>query len=122
MFERWKAKWGREQLKKHRKFLDEIRTQFVAHLLKKEPTLVDAFSKQTRILNGRKVITICITEKLYRTLLQKFVTPIDVIDDIVDTIKVTGEPVGYWVDIPIYMNHLLQKAPIFVVGEITWEL
>lgn len=121
-FRRWKAKLVRDQLKKHRKFLDEVREKFVDHLFGKEPTLIDAFAKQIRILKDRRIIAVFMTEDLYRSLLQKFVQPTSVIDDIVSTVKSTGEPVGFIGNIPIYINTLLEKAPIFVVGEIKWEL
>jgi len=102
--------------------LNEVRTQFIDHILKKEPTLIDAIAKQVRILNGRKIVAIFITEDFYRELLNKFMFPPEAIEGVVGTIKATGEPVGFWSGVPVYVSMLMEKAPIFVVGEIKWEL
>jgi len=120
----WQAarygKWYAEQ----RSLIDTIRKSFINHLLAKEPDIIEAIAKQSRVMgeNRRAVIAIFISEAAYVNILRKIVEPSEKVSETVNVIKLLQEPVGYLGALPIYLSGLLSKAPIFVVGEISWQL
>jgi len=127
-YKEWKTKRDSrifaEKYKVHTEFMDRVRTSFTSGFMK-DPTLIDAYSKQSRILqksDNRTVIAVFVDEGTYIQVLKSCINPIDKVDTIVTTVKATGEPIGAIGDIPMYLSSLMSKAPVFVVGEIRWEL
>lgn len=119
-----KTKWATEQSKKHREFLNTVKSAFVTQLTAHEFSIMEGITKQSFILkrDDRKIIAIFVDETTCKQILMNCVTPVESVPTILTTIKNTEEPIGHVDDIPVYISQLMSKAPVFVVGEITWQL
>ena len=112
------------QYKKQHEFLDSIKNTFNTHLISKEYSILEGIVKQSKILrsNDRDVIAIFITIPTYRDILKRCVVPNNTVENIININLLLAAPVGNIGEIPIYVSPLMKQAPVFVVGEIKWEL
>ena len=127
MFKWWEHYQTRKfaiRYKQHREFLNKVKDTFTNQLLAREQVLINAYAKQSHILaaSNRAVIAVFIREDVYKDILLRCITPKNSVQDIIDTMKNTQEPIGFFGDVPIYLSDLMTQSPIFVVGEITWTL
>jgi hypothetical protein len=103
---------------------DQARQSVVDQLVR-DPILMDAYTKQSQILknNERKIIAILITENTFDSLFNRIsITEPETKATIRAALVFSGKPVGFLTDIPIHISKIMKRAPIFVIGEITWEL
>jgi hypothetical protein len=123
--------WHRRQLRKYkqwdvirRQLIESVKFTFIKQLLNKEPILLEAIAKQSSIMqnNGRETIAVFVSEDTCKHILEQCVEPVESVDDIIQTFKTTGESLGSIGEVPVYLSSLMNRAPIFVVGEISWQL
>ena len=93
-------------------------------ILHKHTKLFDAIAKQKKILNlqERKCISIFISKDMFMELISNAaVYDHTQLDSLYPIMRDLGTPVGFLGNLPIYLSDLLDEAPVFVVGAISWS-
>lgn len=106
--------------------LQSLRTAITSYLLSDGVSVFSAIARQKEILNAanRKAVAIFVSSKMFREILVNTFQDHDspYIDGIVETFTSLEMPVAYLGELPVYVSARLQKAPVYVCGEITWEM
>lgn len=106
-------------------FLTSLRKAIVDQILNNQPQLFDAIAKQRMILANqeREPVAIFLSVNTFKMLLRKTLNEDNLkdVDSLYDAIQGLDMPIGHLGDLPIYVTELLEKAPIFVAGGITWS-
>jgi hypothetical protein len=127
-FKNWREKRRSEDfIKRYKQLegaLDQARQTFVDQFVR-DPILMDAYTKQSQILrnNERNVVVILITEGTFDSVFDRVMIGESETKSTIRAALITsGKPVGFLTNIPIYISKLMNRAEIFIVGDITWEL
>ena len=113
------------EFKQSQEFIQNIRDTVVKQLLSNDHTKVfGAIAKQKQILNdqNRPAIAIFISPNMFKELIaaDNGNSPAQ-IEKLYDAMLGLEIPIAFLGDLPIYISVLLTKAPVFVVGAITWS-
>lgn len=104
--------------------IQQIRDIILYQILNNHTKLFDAIAKQKKILNiqERKCISIFISKDMFiELIINSAAYDSDQVDTLYNIMRDLGTPVGFLGDLPIYLSDLLDDAPVFVVGEISWS-
>jgi len=104
--------------------IQQIRDIVLYQILNKHTKLFDAIAKQKKILNlqERKCIAIFISKDMFMELISNAaVYDHTQLDSLYPIMRDLGTPVGFLGNLPIYLSDLLDEAPVFVVGAISWS-
>ena len=106
--------------------LQSLRESITSYLLTDGVAVFGAIAKQKEILNhsNRRAVAIFVSNDMFRQILVNTFQDQDspYIDEIVETFTSMEMPVAYLGELPIYVSARLQKAPVFVSGEIEWSM
>jgi hypothetical protein len=122
----YKKKVIEESDKQKAQELQKVRDAISSYILSDEGAgLFDAIARQKMILQRENRSTIAIflsVDTLRFIMLQVFTKHEEEIDMMLDTLLALEVPVAHLGDLPVYVSPRLSRAPIFVIGDILWEI
>lgn len=106
-------------------FLTSLRKAITDQIINYQPQLFAAIAKQRTILASqeREPVAIFLSVDTFKMLLRNTLSEdnLEEVDSLYDAIQGLDMPIGHLGILPIYVTELLEKAPIFVAGGITWH-
>ena len=122
--------WGyknptEDSLSDTEEFLTSLRKAITDQIINNQPQLFAAIAKQRIILANqeREPVAIFLSVETFKMLLHKTLSEdnLEEIDSLYEAIQGLDMPIGHLGVLPIYVTELLEKAPIFVAGGISWS-
>ena len=116
------SKYDRERTEELQRVRDGITNYFLSD---DGIAVFGAIARQREGLqtSGRTAIAIFISEDLFRTILSTvFTDDSTTVDSLVDTLLALEVPIAHLGELPIYASTKLTRAPVFVIGDIVWEI
>lgn len=114
---------GNSEFQETQKIIKQIRDTIQSQILNNHVELLAAISKQKIVLHNqdRRDVAIFLSPAMFKELLKNGLSNSAQVDALYDVMTALQVPVGFLGDLPIYISEKLTRAPVFVVGDISWR-